>query len=230
MVLSAVAGFCIGAPTLKLSGRYLTITTMGFSIIIELVMRNWITVTNGPDGIGGIPVPSFFGFALNTNRSIFYFALAMLFLVTLFGRQLQKSEFGLALKMVRDDDIAAQASGVNITIYKVIAFVISGMLGGFGGAVYAHVMKYISPGEFSYNQSLIFLVMLVVGGYRSLGGAVVGALLITILPELLRGVKNWQMVIFGLAVVLVIRFLPSGIAGLFMRIKERLAAKTAPVK
>lgn len=220
ILMSGVAGFVIGAPTLKLSGRYLTITTLGFAIIVELILRNWITLTNGPDGISNIPSPSIFGFNLSTNKSVYYFAFAILMLVIIFAYRIKNSEFGLALQMIRDDELAARACGINTAFYKTMAFIIGGTLGGLGGAVYALVIHYISPGEFSHSQSMVFLVMLVIGGCRSISGAVIGSMLLTLLPEFLKGIKNYHMVIFGLSVVFIVLFLPGGISSAFNKLSE----------
>ena len=211
IAISGIAGLVIGVPTLKLSGRYLTITTLGFTIIVKLVLDNWNSVTKGSDGMRGIPTLKLFGYEFSSKLAMFYFALIMLVIAILLVRRLRDGEFGMALKMIRDNDDAAQACGINIAFYKTVAFVIGGMLGGLGGTVYAHTICYIQPADFAVTMSQNVLVMLVVGGYRWLAGAVIGGVVITILPEILRFMADYRILFFGVAVCLVIAFIPGGI-------------------
>ncbi len=220
IAISGLAGLAIGIPTLKLSGRYLTITTLGFTIIVKLVLDNWNSVTKGSDGMRGIPTLELFGFEFSSKLSMFYFALFMLIIAIVIVRRLRDGEFGMALKMIRDNDDAAQACGINIAFYKTVAFVIGGMLGGLGGTVYAHTICYIQPADFAVTMSQNILVMLVVGGYQWLAGAVIGGMVITILPEILRFMSDYRILFFGIMVCLVIAFIPGGICEGAIRINE----------
>ncbi|MGI6028163.1 MAG: branched-chain amino acid ABC transporter permease [Candidatus Heteroscillospira sp.] len=223
--ISALAGLVIGVPTLKLSGRYLTITTLGFTIIVKLILDNWNSVTKGSDGMRGIPTLNLFGFDFSSKHSMFYFALFMLVVSMLFVRRLRDGEFGMALKMVRDNDDAAQACGINIAFYKTVAFVIGGMLGGLGGTVYAHTICYIQPADFAVTMSQNILIMVVVGGYKWMAGAVIGGIVITILPEVLRFMSDYRILFYGIMVCLVIAFMPGGICEGLMRINDFVGKK-----
>ena len=215
VVLSGIAGLIIGLPTLKLSGRYLTITTLGFTIIIKLVFDNWKSVTNGADGLAGIPAFSIFGFEFSGRQRMYYFALIVLGIVMFLIYRFQRGEFGLGLKMIRDNEEAAMACGINVAFYKTVAFILGGMLGGLGGAVYAHVTAYIQPGDFTQTFSQTLLVMLVVGGYRVLAGSVIGGIIITLLPEYTRLFQDYSQLIFGVVIVVIMAVMPSGLCGCF---------------
>ena len=222
--ISGLAGLVIGIPTLKLNGRYLTITTLGFTIIVKLVLDNWKSVTKGSDGMRGIPTLKIFGFDFSSKLAMYYFALFMLVVAIFLVRRLRDGEFGMALKMIRDNDDAAQACGINIAFYKTVAFVIGGMLGGLGGTVYAHTICYIQPADFAVAMSQNILVMVVVGGYKWLAGAVIGGIVITVLPEVLRFMADYRMLFFGVIVCLVIAFIPGGICEGGIRIHDWVLA------
>ena len=187
---------------------------------MKLVLDNWNSVTKGSDGMRGIPTLELFGFEFSSKLSMFYFALFMLIIAIVIVRRLRDGEFGMALKMIRDNDDAAQACGINIAFYKTVAFVIGGMLGGLGGTVYAHTICYIQPADFAVTMSQNILVMLVVGGYQWLAGAVIGGMVITILPEILRFMSDYRILFFGIMVCLVIAFIPGGICEGAIRINE----------
>ena len=225
ILLAGLAGLAIGIPTLKLSGRYLTITTLGFTIIVKLTLDNWKSVSNGTDGIRSIPVFSLFGFQFATKQLMFYFALAMLVVAVVIVRRLRDGEFGMGLMMVRDNEEAAQACGINVAFYKTAAYVLGGMLCGLGGCVYAHTIQYIQPSDFSTAMSQNVLIMLVLGGYRYLPGAIIGAFIVTLLPEVLRFMSDYRMLFFGVLVCVVIAFAPGGISQAIADLGERIGLK-----
>ncbi len=226
-IVVGIFGFLLGLPVLKLKGYYLTIVTMGFCEIVRLVELNWMPVTNGPMGISGIPKFSFFGISFHTYRSFYFIILILVILTTLLIRRLIRSRFGLALKSIRDDDVVAEAMGVPIVRYKILAFVISSMIAGVAGAFYAQYITYIDPTSFTYNASQEMLVMVIFGGLGSIPGSFLGALALTILPELLRDLMEYRMLIYGVLMVVMMLVKPDGILGNvnFDYLKEQAAAR-----
>jgi branched-chain amino acid transport system permease protein len=226
MVVAGIFGLLVGLPVLKLSGTYLTLVTLGFCEIIRMVELNWMDLTRGPLGIPGIPKPSFFGLQITSMTGI-YFMIFVMMLITLFiVKSIVDSRVGLAVKAIRDDDLAATAMGVHVFRYKVMIFVISSMLAGAAGSFFAQYISYIDPTSFTTNASLEILVMVIFGGLGSIVGSVLGALSLTILPELLRGLMEYRMLLYGALIVVLMLLKPSGLLGEinFTYISQRLHA------
>lgn len=212
-LMAALFGFLIGLPTLRLRGDYLAIVTLGFGEIIRVVMINLPDITGGPAGLKGIPT-------YTTNffwRPVLSFALVYLTLalVVLFLSNLLKSSHGKAIISVREDEIAANAMGINVFYYKIFAFTISAFIGGLGGALYAPFFGYLSPNMFNFQKSVEFLIIVVLGGMGNLTGTVVAGIGLTYLQEFLRFLKDYRLVIYPLILIIVMIFQPSGIMGLF---------------
>ena len=216
---AAVAGAVLGTTTLKLGGHYLAMVTICFQIIYTLVNTNWIAVTGGPDGISNIKRPPFF-VPLNSAQKYAWFALAMLWLVAGVVWWLRDTPLGRSMRAVRENELAAEALGVDTRRVKVIAFVLSAVIGALGGAVYASGYLYISPDSFNFDHAVAFLAMVLVGGSESPLGAILGAVLLTFLPEWLRDLKRIYLVVYGCAIVLVIVFMPEGLWG-YVRLAGR---------
>jgi branched-chain amino acid transport system permease protein len=213
VAVAALGGVLLGLPSFRLRGHYLAIATLGFNIIFVLVLRNWETLTNGSDGIPGIPSPVVFGFELGDKSRYYYLVLACVGFCIALAAWLRKSRFGMALQGIREDEIAAMAAGVDVFRYKVFGFALCAAYCGLGGVLYAHLMRFVSPGDFAFSRSFSFLIMSVLGGVQSIAGTVVGAALVTILPEWLRFLEDIYMLIFALSVLFIMIFLPSGLAG-----------------
>jgi len=205
----------------------LALATIGFGIIVQLVFINARRLTNGPDGINGIPAPHLGALVLDNYQSYFYVAYGALLLSIYIAWRVKHSRIGRAFEAIRENEIAAQAMGVDATHYKVLAFVLASSFGGLAGAVIAHMTRYISPDSYSFDQSVIFLVMLVIGGSATITGAVTGAILLTFLPEFLRPLKDSYIMVYGAAVVLMVIFMPDGIIGLLKRLIPSLEATPA---
>ncbi len=216
-LVAAAIGAAVGYPCLRLSGHYLALATIGFGIIVQLVFINARGLTNGPDGINSIPPPHFGSLALDTYQTYFYVAYGALVLAIYIAWRVKHSRIGRAFEAIRENEIAAQAMGINATQYKVLAFVLASGFGGLGGGLIAHMTRFISPDSYSFDQSVIFLVMLVIGGSATITGAVTGAILLTFLPEFLRPLKDSYIMIYGAAVVVMVIFMPEGIVGLVRR-------------
>jgi ABC-type branched-subunit amino acid transport system ATPase component/ABC-type branched-subunit amino acid transport system permease subunit len=213
--VAALCGVLLGIPTLKLSGHYLAMATIGFGIILQLILVNEIWLTNGSDGITKIPSPWIGSVELKDPGTFFYVAAVSLILLTWGAIRLKNSRVGRAFMAIRENEMAAGATGVDTTYYKIMAFALSAGYAGFGGWLFAHGgSHYISPDTFSFEQSVILLVMTVLGGNGSAIGSIVGGTLLTLLPEVLRFLKDSYMMVYAAGIVLIMIFMPRGIAGL----------------
>jgi branched-chain amino acid transport system permease protein len=203
----------IGIPSLRINGDYLAIATLGFGEIFNLGLINGGDLTRGPRGLPGIPPPALFGLDFS-NKATFYYLILILFIITyIVAQNIPKTFFGRALMAIRDDEDAAVFMGINISKYKVIAFALSGLFAGMAGAFYAHYISYISPDTFVYNDSVTILTMVLLGGSGTVIGPVVGAACLIILPEMLRSLVEYRMLVYGLIVVLMMQIRPNGILG-----------------
>lgn len=217
LVVTTLFGFLLGAISLRLTSHYLALVTIGFQTIVNLVLNNWQTLTGGADGISNIPRPSIGGFSLTDDRAFYWLTVVFLLLAAYVVYRLRYSRMGSALLALREDEIAASAAGVNLFWAKVLAFSVSAALGGLGGILYASGSMYISPNVYSFDQSVLFFSMVLVGGQESIVGTTLGAVLLTFLPEWLRFLQQYYIAVYGLLVVLVILFLPEGLFGLLRR-------------
>ncbi len=206
-VIAAISGLIIGIPALRLKGDYLAIITLGFAEIIRVVMINIDSVlgfelTGGAKGLTGIPSYTSF---LNT----FIVVAISLFLI----HTMMKSRHGRAILAIRDNEIAAEASGVNTTYYKTLAFVVSAFFAGVAGGLYAGCIGVMQPAKFGFMKSVEILVMVVLGGMGSMLGSVVSATVLTILPEALRAFSDYRMIVYSVVLILVMIFRPQGLMG-----------------
>ncbi len=225
--VAALCGVLLGIPTLKLSGHYLAMATIGFGIILQLILVNEIWLTNGSDGITKIPSPWIGSFELKDPGTFFYVAAISLILLTWGAIHLKDSRVGRAFMAIRENEMAAGTTGVDTTYYKIMAFALSAGYAGIGGWLFAHSCShYISPDTFSFEQSVIMLVMTVLGGSGSIIGAIVGATLLTMLPEVLRFLKDSYMMFYAAGIVAIMIFMPSGIAGLVKNLPVSLRLRT----
>jgi branched-chain amino acid transport system permease protein len=224
-LVAALFGVMLGIPTLKLSGHYLAMTTIGFGIILQLILINAIWLTGGSDGIPKIPSPAIGSYELKDPSSFFYVAAVALILLTWASMRLKNSRVGRAFLAIQGNEMAAETTGVDSTLYKVMAFALSAGYGGLGGWLFAHSgSHYISPDTFSFDQSVMFLAMAVLGGNGSAVGSIVGASLLTLVPEVLRFLKDYYMMVYSAGIVAVMIFMPGGIASLVrgLRLSQRL--------
>ncbi len=213
MVLAGVFGLLIALPTLRLKGYYLSIVTMGFCEIIRIVEMNWQELTRGSLGIMNIPAVTVFGAKLKSGRANYMIALVILFVVTVFIKNLVNSNFGLSLKAIRDDDSAAETMGINVVRVKRVNFIISAMICGFVGAFYAQYVTFIHPSSFTSAVSQEYIVMIIFGGLGSIPGTFLGCIMLTILPELMRSLLQYRLLIYGALMVIMMNFMPGGLLG-----------------
>ncbi|MDY3617883.1 branched-chain amino acid ABC transporter permease [Agathobaculum sp.] len=213
MVTAGLFGFLLGLPTLKLGGYYLAIVTLGFSEIVRLVEINWMELTNGPLGINGIPKPALFGLKLSSPSAYYFICLLLVVLTLVVIRNILNSRIGYALGTVRGDDNAAKFMGVNVFRYKILAFVISAAFAGLAGAFFAQYVTFIDPTSFASDQSTLILIMIIFGGIGSLPGSIIGAVVLTLVPELLRDLMEYRMLIYGVVLVFMMLVRPEGLLG-----------------
>jgi branched-chain amino acid transport system permease protein len=205
--IAGVFGYLVARPTLRLSGIYLTLVTLGFNMILFLVLQNWMGFTNGPLGIMDIPPPSLFGRVIRSRLEYYYLILALAVLTVVSMHRLMTCRFGRALTAIRENELAAEATGVHTTRYKVQAFVLAAFYAGIAGSFYAHFMNFISPDSFTINESFILLAMLAFGGQGNLIGPVVGAAVLILVPEVFRPLQEYRMFVYGgiLIVMMLVR-------------------------
>jgi branched-chain amino acid transport system permease protein len=218
-VCAAIAGFLVGVPSLRLRGDYLAIVTLGFGEIIRVFILN-IDAVGGARGFSGIPKYSNFGW-------VYFFAIATIVVVS----RIVNSSFGRTLLAVREDEIAAEAMGVNTTRAKVISFVISSAIAGVAGGLFAHYLMYVHTNSFTFLKSIEIIIMIVLGGMGSITGSVVGAVLYIALTEGLRAFEQYRMVTFSLLLILIMIFRPQGLMGhreLFGRKRREARQPAAP--
>ena len=218
IALPALAGWVIGRLALKIRGAYFVLLTISFAGVVSLVSVNWMELTNGPLGLPGVPplelaLPGLGELSLRTKSAYYYVVLVAVALCYLVCLGLVRSRVGRALITLRENETLAESVGINVTHYLVLATVVSAAMAGLGGGLYAHYTRFVSPEVFLFTYTVTMVIMVVAGGKGTLAGPVVGAVLFTALPEVLRAVTSWQwqMLLYGVLLVIVLFFLPQGI-------------------
>ncbi len=215
--IAVIAGVLLGSPTLRLRGDYLAIVTLGFGEIVRITANNLDTITVGPRGIASIPHPAIHIFGLDlvwgTFLDVKYYWLLLFFVVlwVVAIRMLDRSRIGRAWVAIREDEVAAASMGVPVVRMKLAAFAIGACTAGVGGVIYAEQVNFINPPTFSILQSILILSMVVIGGMGSVWGAILGASLVVLLPEIFRGFEDYRFFVFGLSLVVVMIFRPQGL-------------------
>jgi len=255
VLLAAIFGALLGAPTLKLRGDYLAIVTLGFGEIVRIFMNNLdapINITNGPQGINRVDSFSVAGFAFGRSQELFgfrvtgpekyyYLLLLLTIIIVVMCVRLQNSRIGRAWEAVREDEVAAKAMGINTRNIKLLAFSMGASFGGVAGAMFASMQGFVSPESFSLTESILVLCMVVLGGMGNIPGVILGAVLLSVFPELLRALviplqrtvfgdvildpEGIRMLLFGFALVLVMIFRPAGLWPSAVRRRELSGAK-----
>jgi len=218
IIAGALVAAFVGLPSFKVRSHYLALVTIALGEAINLVLVNEDNITGGALGINRIAPPSLFGFPINTDERFYYLILIMVVLGYLIGRQIVGHRIGRAFRALRDDFQAARAMGVNTGYYQILAFAISGAYAGAAGVLFAQWNSYISPDIFEFKSALVVLTMILVGGIGDLRGSVVGTVLLLVLNEYLRVFERWQLVGYGVAIMVVVLFLPGGVVELVRRL------------
>jgi len=212
-VSGMVFGLLIGFPVLRLRGDYLAIVTLAFGEIVRLLLENLSGFTKGPEGIAQIPRPGFFSKLSLQGATIylFYIAIVLVLLTIFVMRRLEDSRIGRALEAMREDEIAAQSMGIDLTKAKLTTFALGAVWAGLVGVILAGKTTYINPGSFTLMESVMILVAVVLGGTGSIPGVILGAFLVTLIPEYFRALQDYRMLMFGVALVVMSIFRPQGI-------------------
>jgi len=233
IVLAGTAGMALAIFAVRLRGHYLAIASLGFAVIVHQVLLNWISLTQGPLGIYGIKpppaiaVPGLPVISFGDSANMFYLVAGFAFLFYVLLDQLVRSPIGETLTAIREDEVSAASLGINCTMWKVFAFGVGSAIAGAAGAFYASFVGTLVPDAFIITESFTILAMVIVGGMGTLIGPVCGAILLTVLPELLRGFGDLRLVLYGIALTLVVLFMPGGIAQAVQMLRARVGRSTA---
>jgi branched-chain amino acid transport system permease protein len=220
MIVAGAVAAVVAFPSLRIHDDYLVIATFGFRMILFSIFNNWVSPTRGPLGIPGIPQPKIFGIAITSHVGVLILTGLLALAVYLFARRLVNSPFGRVLKAIREDEIFAQALGKNVIRYKILVFVIGGALAAIAGTLYAHYATFIDPTSFTIRGSIFMISIVIVGGAGSLVGSIAGAVVLIVIPEMLRFLgmpnaiaANMRQVIYGALLVVMMMFRPKGLMG-----------------
>lgn len=212
-VAAAGIGTLLVSPAFRLRGHYVSIATLGIGEIVALVILNWESVTRGPIGVAGIPPLSLFGYDLYDTNAIYWFAFALMAGLALLQVRLLGSHLGRTLRAVRDDDVAARSFGIGLNRYKGLAFAFGGFFAGISGAFTAHMYSFINHETFNTQISVLALTIAILGGMGNVGGAILGSLALIGLPEIFRVAAEYRILLYGIALLLLVRFRPQGLLG-----------------
>jgi branched-chain amino acid transport system permease protein len=231
-LLTAIIGFLLGLPALRLSGLYLAVATLGFGLAIPQLILWQGTITGGAMGIHSIPPASILSIVFRTDQDYYYLALGVLILLTILARNIVNSDTGRAFISIRDSEVAARAMGISLVRYKTTAFALSAFYAGIAGCLYANLIHGVSPEDFTIFLSIDFVTMIVLGGLGTVGGALYGAFLLTLLQNSLTRLpivsdfQNLYVVVLGAILILTIIFFPRGVAGGIQSLRRRLARQS----
>lgn len=211
--LAAISGILLGFPALRLRGDYLAIVTLGFGEMIRLILNNWDSVTKGPNGILNIAPPKLGSFVFSKPVHYYYLIIFFVIITVITIKRINNSRIGRAWIATREDEVAAEAMGIDTIKMKLLAFSFGALWAGLGGIFFAAKMRFVSPESFTFFESVIILCMVILGGMGSIAGVILGALILVILPEALRGFELYRMLALGAGLVLMMVFKPEGILG-----------------
>ena len=203
--------FAVGFPILKLRGHYLAMATLGLGIIIYILFNEAVDLTGGPSGLSGIPNLALGSLTFDSDLKNYYLIWAFTFITVLLSINVTHSRVGRALRAIHDSEVAARVMGVNVRLLKVQIFALSACISAVAGSLYAHTMTFVSPASFGFNFSVELLTMVIIGGLGSIYGSLLGAALLTLLPEMLRSFQDFDIVVYGLLLILMTMYMPGGL-------------------
>ena len=224
MIVAAIAAVILAVPALRLKGHYLAVATLGFGEIIYIVLNEW--GPGGPSGFGDIPHFDILGYTIDSTTGYFYLIWGLVAAVLLFSINLIHSGTGRALRAMHDSELACDAMGLNVVALKIKVFVLGAVYASLAGSLYAHYMTFVSPSTFSLFYSILVLMMVIVGGVTSLWGAIVGAVVITVLPELLRRFEEFDVLVYGLILTSSLMFFRKGLVPILIEKIRKLRGFT----
>lgn len=207
-------GLVVGFPALKVKHHYLAMVTLGFNVIAFLMLRNWERLTGGSFGISGIARPAWGPISFASDRAYYLYILGWASVVVVSAYWILTSRWGRAFRAIRENEMRAAVVGVSVRTYKLMAFAIGAAYAGIGGALFAPLLGYIDPGAYTLDRSIQFLMMVVMGGLGRFEGPPIGAAVVTILLETLRASEGLYLIIYALAVILMMLFMPKGLVGI----------------
>jgi len=226
--VTGLAAALLGNILLRLRGVYFVLVTFLAGQVFTLIALNWESVTHGANGLLGIPAISLFGFPLSTRLRFYYFVLAAFIIVLTLVWALMRSQYGRAFRSIAENVRLAESSGIDVSHYQIVAFALGSGIAGAAGATMVHYIRFLSPDSFTFNDSIAYITMLVVGGRQSLLGGVLGALFLTPLPELLRGLVGAQHIVYGAILLAVLLFLPNGLVSIGRSLVRKTSGAEAP--
>ena len=219
---AALSGLVIGYPAVRLKGDYLALATFGLGVIVYSIAKNWVSLTRGPMGLPGIPTFSVFGFQFSEIWSYLLLVLTFVLFTIFVINRIVNSPFGRILRSIREDEIASKALGKDTTKYKLLVFIIGAFFAGIAGSLYAHYITFIDPSSFMVMESVTILLMVIFGGLGSISGSIVGAVILVVLPEILRfmGMPSsiaapMRQMLYGLLLIILMLKRPQGIMGVY---------------
>jgi branched-chain amino acid transport system permease protein len=226
LVVTAACGAIIAIPAMRLSGPYLVLATVGFGEIVRLVLLNWTPVTRGAAGLTGIPLPKFLTWQCSSESQFYYLIFSVVLLGTYIAYRLAHSKVGRTFAAIREDEVAAEAMGVRVSRYKTAAFILSAIYAGMAGVLYGVFSGVASPDNFTFDDSVTFLCMSVIGGNRTIAGAIVGSFMLTGMSEALRALQAYRLIIYGGILIFTVIYMPQGLVGLAVTVRKAIKGGT----
>ena len=221
-IFTGIIGFLLGIPILRLKGFYIAMATLAFGVVVSEIILQWSSLTNGDNGLD-VPVATIAGFAFDSDYKLFYLIISVTIILTLLAKNLVNGYIGRAFIALRESEVAAQTIGIDLAKYKTIAFAVSAFYTGIAGGLFAYLITFISPDAFTIELSIDFIAMIVIGGMGSILGSIIGAVILTGMQQVLAGLLDLQILIFGLSLIVFMIFMPKGISGMILDLKARFA-------
>ena len=222
-IFSGIIGFLLGIPILRLKGFYIAMATLAFGVVVSEIILQWSSLTNGDNGLD-VPVATIAGFAFDSDYKLFYLIVTVTILLTLLARNLVKGYIGRAFIALRESEVAAQTIGIDLAKFKTIAFAVSAFYTGVAGGLFAYLITYLSPDAFTIELSVDFIAMIVIGGMGSILGSIIGAVILTGMQQILAGLLDLQILIFGISLIVFMIFMPKGISGMIFDLKAKFVS------
>jgi branched-chain amino acid transport system permease protein len=219
-IFTGAIGFLLGIPILRLKGFYIAMTTLAFGVVVSEVILQWSSLTGGDDGFS-VPTARIAGFAFDSDFKLYYLIVPITLIMTILARNLVNGYIGRAFIALRESEVAAQTIGIDLALYKTIAFAISAFYTGVAGGLFAYLITFLSPDAFTIELSVDFIAMIVIGGMGSILGSIIGAVILTGMQQVLAGLLDLQILIFGISLIVFMIFMPKGITGMIYDLKDK---------
>ncbi len=219
-IFTGIIGFLLGIPILRLKGFYIAMATLAFGVVVSEVILQWSSLTGGDDGFG-VPTARIGGFVFDSDIKLFYLIIPVTIIMTILAKNLVNGYIGRAFIALRESEVAAQTIGIDLARYKTIAFAISAFYTGVAGGLFAYLITYLSPDAFTIELSVDFIAMIVIGGMGSILGSIIGAVILTGMQQILAGLLDLQILIFGISLIVFMIFMPRGIIGMVYELRDR---------